>query len=85
MALNELREARELTQESLAEILGVNQAAISKMERRTDMYLSTLKNIIKAMGGTLHIEARFPDGSVEINQFKDLRRGKDEDDLEATA
>jgi DNA-binding XRE family transcriptional regulator len=71
MALDELRAARELTQESLAEILGVKQAAISKIERRTDMYLSTLQNIIKAMGGSLSIRARFPDGEVEINQFKE--------------
>ncbi len=79
MAINELREARQLTQESLAEILGVNQSAISKLEKRTDMYLSTLKKIVKAMGGTLRIEVVFPDGKVEINQFKDIRVAEDED------
>jgi DNA-binding XRE family transcriptional regulator len=74
MALDELREARELTQEQLARILRVNQAAVSKMERRADMYLSTLHGIIKAMGGELEIRAIFPDGVVRINQFGDLKR-----------
>ncbi len=80
MAIHELREARQLTQESLADILGVNQSAISKLEKRTDMYLSTLKNIVRAMGGTLRIEVIFPDGKVEINQFKDIKTAADEDD-----
>ena len=74
MPLDELREARELTQEQLARVLRVNQAAVSKMERRSDMYLSTLQGIIKAMGGQLEIRAVFPDGVVRINQFQDLRK-----------
>jgi len=74
MALDELRTARELTQEQLASILGVRQATISKMERRTDMYLSTLRGIIKAMGGVLEIRAVFPSGSVIVNQFRKVRR-----------
>jgi DNA-binding transcriptional regulator YiaG len=74
MALDELREARKLTQEQLAESLRINQSAVSKMERRADMYLSTLKGIIKAMGGELEIRAIFPEGTVLINQFGKLRR-----------
>jgi len=74
MALDELREARDLTQEQLARVLRVNQAAVSKMERRADMYLSTLHGIIKAMGGELEIRAIFPDGIVRITQFQDLSR-----------
>ena len=74
MALDELREAHELTQEQLARALRIKQAAVSKMERRTDMYLSTLQGIIKAMGGRLEIRAVFPDGVVLINQFHELRR-----------
>jgi DNA-binding XRE family transcriptional regulator len=74
MALDELREARELTQEQLARALNINQAAVSKMERRTDMYLSTLQGFIRAMGGELEIRAVFPDGTVRINQFQELRR-----------
>lgn len=69
MALDELREALRLTQNHLAKILGVNQSAISKLERRTDMYVSTLQDIIDAMGGHLEIRAVFPQGSVTINQF----------------
>jgi hypothetical protein len=72
MPLDELRAARDLTQEHLAEILKVGQAAISKMERRSDMYISTLSHFVKAMGGYLEIRAVFPDGEVRISQFKDL-------------
>ena len=71
MALDELRVARKLTQENLAVVLGVNQSAISKLERRTDMYVSTLASFIRAMGGELKIEACFPDGRVEIRNFQD--------------
>ena len=74
MPLDELRAARELTQEQLAKLLGVEQAAVSKMERRTDMYISTLQTAIKAMGGDLEIRAVFPDGTVRIDQFRDIRR-----------
>ena len=75
MAWDELREARRLTQEHLAELLQVNQAAVSKVERRADMYVSTLEKIIKAMGGQLEIRAVFPEWQVRINQFHTL--GKD--------
>lgn len=74
MALNELREAMDITQEHLAKILRVKQAAVSKMERRTDMYVSTLGDFIRAMGGELEITARFPEGAVRIHQFRDLKR-----------
>jgi transcriptional regulator with XRE-family HTH domain len=76
MPLDELRAARQMTQEHLAKLLGTKQAAISKMERRTDMYLSTLQSFVKAMGGRLRIEAVFPEGAVEINQFRQLRKSK---------
>jgi len=69
MALDELRAARKLTQEHLANVLGVKQSAVSKMERRTDVYVSTLSHFIEAMGGTLEIRAVFPEGSVRIIQF----------------
>jgi len=75
MALDELREARELTQQHLANLLGINQAAVSKMERRADTYISTLQSMIRAMGGQLKIEAVFPEGKVEINQFRKLKKG----------
>jgi DNA-binding transcriptional regulator YiaG len=69
MPLHELRKAQELSQETLAKALHVNQAAISRMERRTDMYISTLRNYIRAMGGELEIIATFPDGQVKIENF----------------
>ena len=72
MPLHELRRARELSQANLAEVLDVQQGTVSKMERRTDMYLSTLRSYIKAMGGDLVIQARFPEGVVVINQFHEL-------------
>jgi DNA-binding XRE family transcriptional regulator len=74
MPLDELRAARALTQEQLAKILDVKQSAISKLERRTDMYVSTLSGFVKAMGGTLEIRAVFPDGAVIIDQFSTIGR-----------
>ena len=74
MPLDELREARELTQEHLAQILHVKQASISKMERRADMYVSTLQAFVKAMGGQLEIRAVFPEGAIRINQFAELKK-----------
>jgi len=74
MPLDELRQAREMTQVLLARILKVNQAAVSKMERRADMYVSTLQDFVRAMGGELKITAKFPEGSVEINQFESGKR-----------
>lgn len=74
MPLDELREAMRLTQEALAESLNINQAAVSKMERRSDMYVSTLRKIVEAMGGRLQIIAVMPNGKVEINQFGKIRR-----------
>ena len=85
MPLDELRIARQMTQEHLAKLLGTKQAAISKLERRTDMYLSTLQAIVKAMGGQLRIEAVFPEGAVEINQFRRLRNSKVRVKTEATS
>jgi transcriptional regulator with XRE-family HTH domain len=76
MALGELREAREMTQQHLARILKVNQAAVSKMERRTDMYVSTLQDFVRAMGGELKITASFPEGAVEISQFQAVKKAE---------
>lgn len=71
MPLHELRRARGLSQRSLAEILHVQQPAVAKIEKRTDMYLSTLRNHIQALGGELDVIARFPDGEVRIETFSD--------------
>jgi transcriptional regulator with XRE-family HTH domain len=72
MTLYQLREARSLTQVNLAKVLNVNQGAVSRMEKRTDMYVSTLRNFIQAMGGQLQVKAIFPEGEVEIEQFETL-------------
>ncbi|MCF8210362.1 MAG: helix-turn-helix domain-containing protein [Rhodoferax sp.] len=72
MPLNELRQARGLSQKMLAEVLHVQQPSIAKMEKRADMYLSTLRGHIEAMGGQLDVIARFPDGAVKISNFGDL-------------
>ena len=69
MSLDQLRAARELTQEHLAALLRIKQSNVSKMERRMDMYIGTLSKFIEAMGGQLEIRAIFPDGSVRITQF----------------
>src|ERR1039458_7006930 len=72
MALEELRNAKQLTQADMAEMLEVPQSSISRIERRTDMYLSTLRNYVHAMGGVLQIQAVFPDGgAVVIDRFGD--------------
>ena len=70
--LRQLREARERSQVEMAEKLHIKQAAVSKLERRTDMYLSTLRSYIEAMGGKLKIIARFPQRAVRIVQFESL-------------
>jgi transcriptional regulator with XRE-family HTH domain len=72
MALAELRRARELSQLELAQTLGVGQAAIAKMEKRADMYISTLRRFIEAMGGELRILAHFPGKDVQIENFTDV-------------
>ena len=74
MALDELRQARQMTQEQLAAQLKVRQPAIAKLERRADMYLSTLRSVIEAMGGELDVRAIFPDGSVRIKKLKETRK-----------
>lgn len=72
MPLAEVRRARELTQQQIARNLDVNQAWISKVERQMDMYVSTLRSYIEAMGGELDIIARFHNGAVRLRQFEDL-------------
>ncbi len=69
MPLHELRRARAMTQRAVGEALNVNQPAVAKLERRTDMYVSKLRAYIEAMGGRLNIVAEFPQGSVVIANF----------------
>lgn len=66
LPLSELREAQNLTQAELAKRLNIGQDAVSKLEHRTDMYLSTLSDFIRAAGGSLELTARFPSGDVHL-------------------
>ncbi len=68
--LTELRNALGINQEELGELLNKKQAAISRLERRSDMHISTLREFIKALGGKLEIIATFPDASYHIKQFE---------------
>ena len=72
MALAELRRARRLSQAELANILGIRQPSVADMEKRTDMYISTLRNLIEGMGGELDIIARFPGKEVRIKNFAEI-------------
>jgi ribosome-binding protein aMBF1 (putative translation factor) len=72
MLLQELRQARMISQEQLAKILNTQQSCVSRLESRSNMYISTLREVIKAMGGHLEIVAKFPNGHVRISQFEDL-------------
>ena len=81
MRLQELRQARRLTQQEMALALEMSQASVSKLERRTDMYLSTLRRYVQAMGGELEIIARFPEGPVRLEQIGELHAGGPADDV----
>ncbi|MDO8839764.1 MAG: XRE family transcriptional regulator [Parvibaculum sp.] len=61
MTLRDLRKARELTQERMADVLKIGQDSVSRLEQRSDLLLSTLKTYVAAMGGSLDLVARFPD------------------------
>lgn len=67
--LEELRVALGLSQEVLAQRLEVQQPAVSKLTGRSDMRISTLRDLIEAMGGELHVTAKFADRSVELANF----------------
>lgn len=69
LSLAELRRARAFTQARLAEVMGKDQPAISRIEREADLYLSTLRSYVEAMGGELRLTAVFPDGEVPVRTF----------------
>ena len=77
MPLHELRRAREMTQRDLARTLKVNQPAVSKLEQRTDVYVSSLRSYIEAVGGRLKIVAEFPEGEVAITNFSEMGEGEE--------
>ena len=69
MPLHDLRQARAMTQKAVGDALNVKQPAVARLERRADMYVSSLRASIEAMGGRLTIVAEFPHGSVAITNF----------------
>ena len=87
LTLRELRKARRLSQKAVAEKLKTNQAGVSKIEKRADLMLSTLRGYIEAAGGSLELVARFPDAPpVRIDHMRDLgKAGKDTPDDTARA
>jgi transcriptional regulator with XRE-family HTH domain len=72
MQLQELRKARQVTQVEVAKAMNVEQAAISKLERREDMYVSTLREYVKALGGELKLVASFPDAEIQVHPFEEV-------------
>lgn len=89
MTLQDIRKARQLTQERMAKILGIGQDSVSRLEKRTDLHLSTLNNYINAMGGSLKLVAEFPDrspvildGLAELNEDESQAQSLDTSDPE---
>lgn len=75
MSLQELRRARKLTQARMAKTLKVGQESISRLEKRTDLHISTLRHYVEAMGGSLSLVARFPDREpIELTGIAALER-----------
>lgn len=70
MQLQELRKARKVSQVDVAKAMSVEQSAISKLERRDDMYISTLREYVKALGGELKLVASFPDVDIQLHPFE---------------
>ena len=83
MTLQELRQARKLTQVRMAKALGISQDGVSRLEKRSDLLLSTLRKTVEAMGGNLSLVAEFPDrepvvlsGIAEVEPEPTPTRGK---------
>lgn len=77
MTLRDLRRALAVTQEELARTMGVRQANISQIEKRTDLLISTLRETVAAMGGSLDLVASFPGRpAVKISGLGDLAQGQ---------
>jgi DNA-binding XRE family transcriptional regulator len=86
MTLRQLRRARKLTQQKLAKSLRIGQEGVCKIEQRTDLLISTLRNCVKGMGGDLHLVARFPDRPpVELVGFTAMENERGKKDEEARA
>jgi transcriptional regulator with XRE-family HTH domain len=74
LLLGEVRQLAGKSQQEVAQTLGMKQPSLSKLEKQADMQMSTLRKIVKALGGRLEILARFPKGTVKIDQFDPSHR-----------
>ncbi len=69
LLLSEIRKLAGKSQQQVVRALGIKQPSLSKLEKQSDMQISTLRKIVKALGGELEVVARFPKGSVKLDQF----------------
>ena len=74
LLLSEVRQLAGKSQQEVADTLGMKQPSLSKLEKQADMQISTLRKIVKALGGELEVLARFPKGTVKIDQFDPQHR-----------
>ena len=74
LLLSEIRELAGKSQSQVADVLGIKQPSLSKLEKQSDMQISTLRRIVNALGGELEVIARFPKGTVKIDQFNQANR-----------
>ncbi|MFN0057635.1 MAG: helix-turn-helix domain-containing protein [Planctomycetota bacterium] len=73
--LSEIRTGRGMSQVEVAKALGIKQPSLSKLEKQSDMQISTLDKIVRVLGGELEVVARFKKGTVKIGPFGNTRRG----------
>ena len=74
LLLSEIRQLAGKSQQQVADALGIKQPSLSKLEKQSDMQISTLRKIVNALGGELEVLAKFPKGTVKIDQFNPSRR-----------
>ena len=73
LTLQDLRKAQKLTQEQMAKVLNIGQDRVSRLEKRSDMMLSTMRSYVEAMGGSLELVVRFPKrGAVVIKSIEEV-------------
>jgi transcriptional regulator with XRE-family HTH domain len=77
LLLSEIRKLAGKSQRQVAEALNIKQPSLSKLEKQSDMQISTLRRIVTVLGGELEIIAKFPNGAVKIEQFGEPARGSE--------
>jgi transcriptional regulator with XRE-family HTH domain len=74
LLLSEIRKLAGRSQRELADALGIKQPSLSKLEGQGDMQISTLQRIVRALGGEVHVLARFPRGTVRVKPFDQSKK-----------